>query len=175
MPTKEVWVRRKLLAVGVIAIGSLVGFAATQTAIAETPKTQVESQVEAAADWAPATKELNFALPPGVDWPTTAPQILREFEAYEDGFADGLAALYWMCAWETQLLASASASDPAGVDSALSKLQSFARSAVAAELLEGVGVWSTNVLVPAAAGDLKPLTEDASTLCVGFPEIGAER
>lgn len=114
----------------------------------------------------------DLTLPEGIGWPTVVPKELNEKDTvFEIGYIETTAHLYWLCAWESALVAAPAARGAEGESEELAAVADFTETEWAAESFEDPeGAWTEDVLEPALAGDLSGVEQDFASSC-GYYEL----
>lgn len=161
--------KRKTIAVWAAAAGGAIcltalssAYAADQGASADDDRWLTAEETLAEFRQIGATSDLT--LPEGVDWPRDAPPELNDKEAlFEVGYADMIENMYWLCAWEDNLVATEGSKTRENA-LGLNALSSFPKSEwfLTADV-DPEGLWKAKILEPALAGDLTGVKGDLAS------------
>jgi hypothetical protein len=128
---------------------------------------------EVMAEYQKAAAEFPEALPAGVSFPNALPPVyLKNNYVAEAGVGEGVAAFYWLCAWQDAFLAAQTSGDQAAADEAFERMSADWESLPYYEKhVEDPGkTWHKNVIEPATLGDITPLKRDFNRGCSFYQE-----
>lgn len=145
---------------------------ATQSRAVEQPQPLTMKAKEVMAEYQKAASEFPEALPDGVSFPNALPTAyLKNNYVAEAGVGEGVAATFWLCAWQDVFLKADSSGDQASADEAYERMTTDWESLPYYEnhVEDPDKVWRKEILGPALDGNDRPLKGYFNTSC-GFYE-----
>lgn len=158
--------KKKTIAVWATAFAAALGLGAiSAAAAAESPTTAPPpgflSSEETLAEFDNIDSVTDLVLPEGRAWPHIPPAEFGDTEgAFQVGYVESVAKLYWLCAWEDALVDATDAGNAERANHGRSVIASFAKGKWFSQVVDPEGEWRDLVLKPALAGDLTGVKAD---------------